>query len=256
MKKMSFLACLASVFLLGAVGALEKPVSPSIKVLIANSKPGLLLEVRGKYKIYDPHTMEHLSTRFVGKRKYLQALSNGIKWGEEFPGIYQLLIVPDDPRTITLIEGVPYEGSLYIYDVAGQISVVNDVDIEKYVDSILTAQNQEVVSPESLGALAIANRTQAYYYANHPKTQFWAVEAGKAGYQGYMGRNSSVEKALQTTKYLVLTEGDQPFNARWEEAKIAAGDTSKLASQGENAVEILKKAFPRASLKLMQSDPK
>ncbi|MFN4174410.1 MAG: hypothetical protein ACK4HV_04830, partial [Parachlamydiaceae bacterium] len=61
----------------------------TIKVLVAQNKPGIVLEVRGKYKIYDPNTMEHISTRFIGKRKFLQPLSNGIKWGEEFPGIYQ-----------------------------------------------------------------------------------------------------------------------------------------------------------------------
>lgn len=251
MKK---ILCLASLFALTMAGTLlgvDRPTAPTIKVLIANNKPGILLEVRGKYKIYDPHTMEHLSTRFVGKRKYLQALTNGIKWGEEFPGIYQLLIVPDDPRTVTLVDGVPYEGSLYIYDVAGMISIVNDVEIEKYLDSLLANQETQNLSAEALGALAIANRTQAYYQANHPKTQYWAVDGSKIGYKGYADPNPNVGKALQTTKYMVLTEGDQTFNARWDDAKLPLTEANRLAQEGETAADILKRLFPNTALKVM-----
>lgn len=251
MKKFLCLATLLALTVSGALLGVDRPSAPTIKVLIANNKPGILLEVRGKYKIYDPHTMEHLSTRFVGKRKYLQALTNGLKWGEEFPGIYQLLIVPDDPRTITLVDGVPYEGNLYIYDVAGMISIVNDVEIEKYIDSLLTSQDTQNLSAEALGALAITNRTQAYYQANHPKTQYWAVDGSKIGYKGYSDPNANVGKALQTTKYMVLTEGDQTFNARWDEAKLPLNEANRLAQEGQSAADILKRVFPNTSLKVM-----
>ena len=259
MKKICFLAALyvsfSTLFAAGLSTGGERPLPPSIKVLIVNNTPGILLEVRGKYKIFDPHTMEHLSTRFVGKRKYLQALSNGLKWGEEFPGIFQLLLVPDDPRTTTLVDGVPYEGRLIIYDVAGKIAIVNEVEIEKYLDSLLSSEKTESLPGEALGALVIANRTQAYYQANHPKTPYWAIDGTKTGYKGYGKQNPNVEKALQTTKYLVLTEGDQTFNARWEDAKLPLTEAENLASQGENAAEILKKAFPSTSLKVMLNNP-
>lgn len=251
MNKICFLVSLAALLLTGMVYGIDRPAPPMIKVLIANNKPGILLEVRGKYKIFDPHTMEHISTRFVGKRKYLQALTNGLKWGEEFPGIFQLLIMPDDPRTTTLVDGVPYEGNLYIYDVGGMISIVNDVEIEKYLDSLLVAQNTENLSTEALGALAIVNRTQAYFQANHPKTKYWAVDGKKIGYKGYVDPSENVGKALQTTKYMVLTEGDQTFNAEWNESKLPLNVANQLANEGQNAAEILKRAFPNTALKVM-----
>src|SRR5437763_277312 len=72
---------------------------PKIRVLVIHDKPGVILEVKGKYKIYDPHSLEHLTTRFVGKRKFIQAVHDGLKWGEEFPGLHQLMIVPDEKAT-------------------------------------------------------------------------------------------------------------------------------------------------------------
>lgn len=231
----------------------EKPQPPQIKVLIAKNKPGVVLEVKGKYKMYDPNTMEHLSTRFIGKRKYIQSLANGLKWGEEFPGIYQLMIVPDEGKTTTLVDGIEYAGTLYIYDVAGRISVVNEVQIEDYLDSVMTAQLLKSMPEETLGALAIANRTQAYYLAQNPKTDFWTVEAGKVGYEGYAvtERNNAVDKALATTKYMVLTENDKPFNADWTSSKLQLTDAERYAQQGQSALDILKKAFPTAALKVM-----
>lgn len=234
----------------------DLPRPPTIKVLIAKNKPGVLLEVKGKYKIYDPNTMEHLSTRFIGKRKFIQTLSSGLKWGEEFPGIFQLLIVPDEGKTTTLVDGIEYSGILAIYDVAGKISVVNEVPIETYLDSVMSAQVTQAVPEETLGALTIANRTQAYYLASHPKTDYWAVDASRTGYEGVAAtqQKNGVDKALATTKYMVLTLEGKPFDAKWDEAKIPLTEANKLASDGENAAQILKKAFPSASLKVMLSN--
>lgn len=266
--KRFFLACLTGLTLATSAhaGVLDSwasymwktdlPRPPTIKVLIAKNKSGVLLEVKGKYKLYDPNTMEHLSTRFIGKRKYIQTLSSGLKWGEEFPGIFQLLIVPDEGKTTTLVDGIEYSGILAIYDVGGKISVVNEVSIETYLDSVVSSKLSAGMTEETLGALTIANRTQAYYLANHPKTDYWAVDAAKTGYEGFAATNrqNGVDKALASTKYMVLTQEGKPFDANWEESKIALGDANRLASQGENAAQILKKAFPSAALKVMLSN--
>lgn len=54
---------------------------PVIKVLVMHDKPAATLDVKGKYRIYDPNTNEHISTRFIGKRQQIQAISGGLKWG-------------------------------------------------------------------------------------------------------------------------------------------------------------------------------
>lgn len=233
---------------------MKKEARPTtIKVLVAQNKPGVVLEVKGKYKIYDPNTMEHISTRFMGKRKFVQPLSNGIKWGEEFPGIYQLLIVSDDPNGTTLVDGVEYVGNLYIYDVAGQISVVNELPVEDYLDSLLSAKYDAPYPEEYLGAVAIASRTQAYDTINNPKTKFWDVDGTKAGYEGYTAaqKQNGIDKALLTTRNMVMTLNEKPFDASWDAAKLKPLDAERLAKTGESAAQILNKAFPGMTLRVL-----
>lgn len=169
------------------------PQPPSIKALLTHDQDGVILEVKGKYKIYDPRNGELISTRFVGKRRFIQAVREGLKWGEEFPGIYQIVIVPDSPQTTTIVDGIEYRGSIYIYDIGGSISVVNQLDIEDYLSSIMTPkfrdpQQLEFKEPlpyEMLAVFAITARTNAYWQSQNSKTPYWDVDAKEVGYKGY-----------------------------------------------------------------------
>lgn len=251
----------------------EPMLPPMIRVLIVNDQPGVVLEVKGKYKIFDPYTKEHISTRFTGKRKFIQATEDGIKWGEEFPGLHQLLIVPDDLSITTTVDGIEYRGSIYIFDVGGTISVVNQIYIEDYLDSILSLQYRNPLPDEALAAIAIAARTNAYFQAKHPKNQFWDVDGQQAGYQGYAVTHqpSGIDKAIYDTRYMIMSlgnseDGNKPFPAYWNSnsdskatkepaiySRISLLKVEEMAQKGEHAAQILAKAFPNASIRLTQS---
>lgn len=241
----------------------------AIKVLILHDQPGALVEVRGKYQVYDPVTSNYLTSRNMGKRQYLQTLHSGLKWGEEFPGIHQLMIVPDDANTITVVDGKSYKGSLYVYDIGGSISVVNEVPIEDYLSATLTPSLESELPAESLAALTIAARTQALYYSKHPKNKFWSVDASKVGYEGTAPiQGGPVAQAILSTKNMVLSktgfyEGVTPFSAQWGSqnggknqgddavfARITLYDVEALAKRGENAAQILGKAYPNTMIML------
>ena len=51
----------------GYFSSSQKNTPPTIKTLLVQDKVGVVLEVKGKYKIVDPHTGNHLGTRFDGK---------------------------------------------------------------------------------------------------------------------------------------------------------------------------------------------
>lgn len=252
----------------------EKPQPPSIKVLIVHDKPGVVMEVKGKYKIYDPHANAYLSTRFIGKRKFIQAVKDGLKWGEEFPGIHQIKIVPDDQKTTTIVDGIEYQGTIYVYDIGGTISIVNEIDIEDYLTSVLETQFDDNLSPEAFAAIAITARTNAYYQAMNPKNTFWAVDAASVEYEGYAltRRISSIVKAINATKYMVMTlpeEGTRkgvPFPAQWGSvvggakstgnlvlSKITLYQAEDMAKAGDHAAQVLAKAFPGTQIVLMYS---
>lgn len=247
---------------------------PAIKVLIVQNKPGVVLEVKGKYHVYDPNTKEYLGLRYLGKRKFIQPLNDGIQWGEEFPGRHQLHIVPDNQSITTIVDGIEYRGSIYIYDVQGTICVVNEVEVEDFVQSILASQGRARHPTETLAAIAIAARTHTYYLMQNPKSPFWTVDASKVGYQGYAVTygDSELDSAIQSTRYLILTQGLTqnglaiPFPAYWEDqgkslsdqavaSRISLNEGDTMAEKGDNAARILTKAFPETTIVLMHQTP-
>lgn len=242
---------------------------PSINVLVVNDKPSVMIEVKGKYQLFDPNTKKLISKRFVGKKKMMQTNSSGIKWGEEFPGLFQLQIIPESGAVTTLIDGVEYRGVLNIYDVGGAISVVNRVSIEDFLRSSLPSKYPEPLLEEVRAAIAITARTNYYYLSQNPKNKFWAVDGQKESFEGISAINSSNEMdlAVRSTRHMVLSQTGTyegtvtPFAARWgvdtglpnlgTVSRISIDEAETIARTGGHAAQILSKAFPGSHIELI-----
>ncbi len=252
-------------------GGQGKPTLPPIRVLIAHDLEGIDLEIKGCYSLYDPYADSYISSRFIGKNKYLQPLSDGLKWGETFPGLYQLKIRPDEPQALMVINQCEYTGNLYIYDIGGTISIVNEIPIEDYIRSILSQYDHLSLHAEILAAIAIVARTTAYFQAINPKNTYWAVDAQKVDYKGRVRKtNPDFESTIGATRHMIMSrtgvyEGiATPFMAEFgplsvrqlakdvEIAKISLEEAEEMAQQGEHAAQILAKAFPGTTIMLMQ----
>ncbi len=257
----------------GMIWGTNTQTSPKIDVLLLNDQPGVMIDVQGKYKLYDPHTQKHLGTRFVGKRKMIQGIAAGLKWGEEFPGIYQLQIMPDDPMTKIIVNGIEYPGSIFVYDIGGSVSIVNRVDLEDYLICTLSKQHYEPLPEETFSAVAIVARTFAYFEAENPKSQYWAVDAQQVGYQGNndIDTRSHLAHAIQSTSGMVLSltgayEGIvTPLAAQWGPgsgsqgnkhqgvySRISLFEAEELGKSGKDAAAILSKAFPDAHIEMVR----
>jgi len=242
-----------------------------IKLLVVHDKPGVVLEVKGQYKIHDPHTGNFISTRFKGKRKYMQAVSDGMKWGEEFPGVHQLMIVPNTLSTTTIVDGIEYKGRIYVYDVGGTISVVNELTLDDYIRSTIAQQYQTTsLSDEAMNAVVIAARTNAYYLVQNPGSHFWTIDARKTGYQGHalITVSPKFEKSLERTRNMVLSTEESGVKAFANNWGITAGDSDAmknimassisvveaddLAKKGDHAAKILTKAYPKTNIKVLK----
>lgn len=248
-----------------------RPEAPTIRVLLLHNAEKANLEIKGKYFLFDPYTNTHISTRFTGKNRDIQAVSDGLKWGEAFPGIYQLKIKPDEKMSsYSVIDGREYTGDIYVYDIGGTISMVNQLSVEDYLRSILSAYQNLNLEPEALAALAIVARTNAYFQAANPKNTYWAVDAEKVGYQGRVSSSQSIENAIKGTRYMIMSrtgvyEGmATPFAAQFEGlsegqtikdaevSKISVEEALAMAKKGDHAAQILAKAFPGTTIMLMQ----
>lgn len=240
---------------------------PNIRVLIIHDVPSANLEIQGGYTLSDPYHGNSVGRRLHGKQRVIEARPMGLRWGEEFPGLFQLKITPSGPDSTIFVDGIPYRGTVTFYDIGGTLSAVNELPVETYVAAQLGAQ-QSMLPPEAFAALAIAARSQAYYQSNHPKNPYWDVDAQASRYSGE--RDGEVAEAaiaaVNGTSYMVLTQGEnvqnQPeiYPAQWAPtvnssvkglAVLSATEASLLAERGVNAAQILEKTFPGTSLQRM-----
>jgi stage II sporulation protein D len=203
---------------------------PTVKVLIADRSQGSFVEIKGGYNIYNPKNGHRISTRFFGKQQYVQPLTRGIKWGEEFPGIYQLKLIPDDQETQIYVDGIQYKGIVEIYQIGDKLSVINEVPVEDYLKSTLANSFEEDTKEEVMAAIVIAARTEACYHAAHGRDAFWHVTASDVGYYGYgvTRQDNGVDDIVNKTKNFVMKRynnenADNYFAARW--TKHSAGKT-------------------------------
>ena len=215
--------------------SISEATSPrNIQILLEKDAKSALLEVKGPYYIFNPADGSRVASGLLGKRFMVHELENGLKWGQEFPGIHQIHIKPRSEETSIFINGIQYSGAVTIYGVGNNIHIVNDLDIENYVKAILSPQFNSPTEPEVLSALAILTRTNAYFQAGRSSDSFWHVIASEVGYQGcaMTVRDSAIAKAVETTKHLILVNPNAPapngksapFAAAWTEN--SAGKTA------------------------------
>ncbi len=220
----------------GITQRIAEPIAPrNIQVLLDKDCDGVLLEVKGPYLILNPHDGSRVSSGLLGKRFMIHETDEGLKWGEEFPGVHQIYIQPRSKDTTVFVNGIQYAGAIAVYGVSSKINIINDVDIESYVKATLTAQFTAPLESEVMSALAILTRTDAYYRATRADTgSFWHIDSHETYYQGsaLVVTNSAIDKAVESTRNLILVHPENghnlPFATTWTEN--SAGKTAPYAS--------------------------
>ncbi len=208
--------------------ASQKAKPATIKVLITKLADEATVEVKGKYRAYNPQNQLLIGS---GSNKWdrFMATASCLKWGSEpFPGSTEIRLVPA-PDSSLLVNNVPYKGCLEIYAIAGTINIVNEVDVENYLKDTLAAKCDESLNSEVLDALVIVERTHLTYLANKASYAHWHVAADKAGYTGHTAQQkAAISDAVERTRGMVLTYNNQLFPATW--SRNSAGRTVSYAS--------------------------
>ena len=216
---------------------IENTKPATIKVLLKKDTSGILLEAKGPFVVYNPQTGKKLSSGRKGKRYYCHPHSEGIKWGEDFLGIFQLQIEPKSPNTTFLVNGIQYRGAIAIYHIEEKLNVINQLDVESFIKSTLTHQISTPLTRDVLDSVAIIARTNAYHLALANSEAFWHTTAEEAGYHG-IGlslQNLDIDNAVDNTCYLVMTQEEAPFPSSWTEH--CAGKTASYSSIFRKKIE-------------------
>ena len=124
-------------------------------------------------------------------------------------------------------EGKPYREELRIYTAGSLCEVVNQVDIEKYLEGLVNAEFNSRWSEEAIGAQVVAARTYAVFQMRQAQTQGQAqtqsqhydVDATTHDqvYDGSMKEDPRAARIVEKTRGLLLTvhtsHGVEPLKA-------------------------------------------
>lgn len=206
----------------------DKPAT--IRVLLEKNVDGALLELKGGFKIVDPVTGKRLSSGTRGKRYFVFPMAEGLKWGEEFPGIYQISVIPTSSDTTFLLNGTQYRGAIHVYLIDEKLNFVNETDVEHYLKVSLSHSLSPKTHSAVRDAIAIIARTNAYYTALSNHDSYWHVDKKTVKYEGYYKAFSDIDmnRSIENTRYLIMTYDSQPFASGWTEN--SAGHTASYAT--------------------------
>ena len=244
------------------------PRQPMMKVLLLNDQDGFMVEVNGAHNIYDPYTGKKVEGAFLKSSYFMYPTTDGIKWGQEFPGIFQLLVVPDASSTSVVINGIQYPGAVAFYQVEDKLAAVNWVSLEEFTSSLMSTTFLPSVTEykEALSSYAIAIRSLAYQDLIQSKNQYWDLKADESGYKG-----RAVERldkpfidAMKVSQDIVMmtpggrmdnVEKTRSFNEEVQALLhvMPKKDVEAMASSGKDARRILEQFFPGKILTIAES---
>ncbi len=199
----------AFVFVLGFIclrqGFANEPV---VRVAILKDAESFMLSVRGKYRIVDSESAEEL---FQGKRlvtSYVFGRKNNIVIGDqEYRSDHLRIITTKDFSIYLKDRKYRYRGQLdIILNDAGDMLIINTVDIEKYVRGVLYHEVPHYWPLEAIKTQAVATRTYALYRVAQRKDQPYDVTSDVYS-QVYGGRSAERHRtniAAHRTKGKVL----------------------------------------------------
>lgn len=229
----------------------KAPMGPKIHVLLEKDAHSAIVEAKGSYRVIRKDTGKSLSFGTTGKRFVMQALQHGLRWGEEYPDVYQIAVIPTSHETTISVNGIQYKGAISVYHVKNnQIAIINEVPIEDYLKSTLAVKYEESsLSEEAIAALAIIERTEAYNkaLAHIHTSRPWDVVAREVGYFGAgVAQPKNIDTSVDSTRYMVLESLKE--NAPLQNPHLASSKADELAQKGMNAQKILKSVFPAARI--------
>jgi len=203
----------------------EKP--PTLKVLVCKFSEKARIDVQGPFELTSIDTGESIHHETKGRRGPLTTTEKGLRWREIFSGIFEFRLTPTSEKTTISLNGQTYKGCLEVYSIGGTLNVVNEVDIENYLERHLGEKGLQNQKPEALNAVAIVARTHLHYIAERGGYATWQVPQTKKGYPEPQ-KYRSIAEAAKNTRGQILTYKGKAFPTAW--TANAAGETVSYAA--------------------------
>ncbi|HTL88656.1 MAG TPA: SpoIID/LytB domain-containing protein [Leptolyngbya sp.] len=116
-----------------------------------------------------------------------------------------------------MVDGHWYEGRLQIVNIGGELLAINQVDIERYLCSVVGSEMYADWQPQALMAQAVAARSYAVKFLENPVSDRFDMGSDEA-FQAYKGLESvthSTVQAVEETRGQVLVQGNRILFAEY-----------------------------------------
>ncbi|MGK5087763.1 SpoIID/LytB domain-containing protein [Bdellovibrionota bacterium FG-2] len=121
-------------------------------------------------------------------------------------------VVVQTPAGFLSFRGMPYRETLKIYSQGSFCEVINEVDLEKYLDGLVNAEFSSKWNEEAIAAQVVAARTYAYYKMKHVREAdpqaHYDVDSTVIDqvYDGSIKEDFRASKSVARTRGWILTE--------------------------------------------------
>lgn len=168
------------------------------------------IETRG-FKIQSDSGLRVIDKK--GSRLLYESRRNGLSFSPD--KIKDIYLVESDANVLYL-DKTGYRGKLELHNVLGKIYVVNVVNIEEYLFSVVASEMPSSWNPEALKAQAVAARTYSYYYLLKNKDKNIFDLDSTTNFQVYNGISAETPatvEAVNKTSGVIMTYNYEPIMA-------------------------------------------
>ncbi len=175
----------------------------TIRVLIDKNRQGVTLSSRNEMRITVQETGETREVR--GNREVLLTPHNVIK-----------PVAIETWKTFLNVNGTPYRGSLEVHNLLGVLHVINIVEVDEYLLSVVPSEIPSGWPMEALKSQAVAARTYTYHHLmKNDRKNIYDLDSSRKFqvYKGASVETDSTTRAVTMTSGQIITYNDVPVVA-------------------------------------------
>lgn len=209
-----FITCTPSEKFLRTKSSLNNQGVNQVRVLIKVLSGSFKISSESGVRVVDKETS-----------KILYKTGNGglVFHPEKIKKIYQL----ESDKNILFLNESGYRGKIELHNVLGKIYIINILNIEEYLYSVVPSEMPSLWNVEALKAQSVASRTYTYYHLLKNKSKSIYDLDSTTNFQVYKGISSekdSSTEAVNSTAGIIMTYHYEPIIAYFH--STSGGKTS------------------------------
>lgn len=182
-----------------------------IRVAVLRDADTLRLKINGPYTVLDLESSQMISEGRTLKEQSLDVSTDGIRLASEDFHVQAFKIVAQREAAI-FVNNKSFRGEVDIVKTAnGKLTVINVVELEKYIKGVLAHEVPDRWPLEALKAQAVAARTYALYIKENKRHALYDLtnDIFSQVYGGRSGEKYRTNLAVDQTRGIVVVHNDK-----------------------------------------------